>query len=42
MEPKAKHSSVRDSWRAVVDWFNALELSENTILIAFALVIGVF
>ena len=41
MEPKAKHSAVRDSWRAVVDWFNALELSENTILIAFALVIGV-
>src|SRR5438270_2489870 len=41
MEPKAKHSSVRDSWRAVVDWFNALELSENTILIAFSLAIGV-
>jgi len=29
------------TWRGVVTWFNALELSENAILIAFSLVIGV-
>src|SRR5690348_16630117 len=29
------------TWRGLVNWFNALELSENAILIAFSLVIGV-
>jgi len=34
---QARHAT----WRGVVTWFNALELSENAILIAFSLVIGV-
>lgn len=41
MEPQANRASVRDLWRGVVTWFNARELSENTILIAFSLAIGV-
>jgi hypothetical protein len=32
---------VGAGWDRVVAWVNALELEENTILLAFALVIGV-
>lgn len=42
MEPQAKSVGVRSRWRQFVGWFNALELSENAILIAFSLAIGVF
>lgn len=31
---------ARQAWDAFVDWFNALELSENAILLVFALAIG--
>jgi CIC family chloride channel protein len=31
----------RATWRGIVNWFNELELSENAILIAFSLAIGV-
>ena len=41
MEGDVTRRTVRDSWRGFVGWFNALELSENAILIAFALAIGV-
>src|SRR5690349_2070239 len=41
MEEKTAARPRRITWRGVVEWFNALELSENAILIAFSLVIGV-
>src|SRR5436309_3066392 len=41
MEPKSAPKKARERWHGVVDWFNSLELSENAILIAFSLVIGV-
>src|SRR5947207_9181086 len=31
----------RARWRGIVNWFNELELSENAILIAFSLAIGI-
>jgi len=34
------HTS-RATWRGIVNWFNELELSENAILIAFSLAIGI-
>ena len=37
-----KASGGRQAWRGLVSWFNGLELSENAILIAFSLAIGVF
>jgi len=33
--------TTRATWRGIVNWFNALELSENAILIAFSLAIGI-
>jgi CIC family chloride channel protein len=41
MELQPARPSVRDAWRGAVEWFNALELSENAILITFSLAIGV-
>src|SRR5690242_3356303 len=41
MESKSAHKKVRERWHGIVDWFNSLELSENAILIAFSLAIGV-
>src|SRR5256885_3349325 len=41
MEAQVKRAIARESWRRIANWFNALELSENTILIAFSLAIGV-
>lgn len=32
--------AAQGAWHDAVDWFNGLELSENTILLAFAVVIG--
>lgn len=37
----AKGAGTREAWRGFVAWFNALELSENAILIGFSLAIGV-
>jgi chloride channel protein, CIC family len=34
-------AAARGKWSQFVDWFNALGLSENTILVAFAVVVGV-
>jgi CIC family chloride channel protein len=34
-------SFVRDAWGAFVDWFNALQLSESAVLLAFGLATGV-
>jgi CIC family chloride channel protein len=42
MEPQAKAVAELSRWQRFVGWFNALELSENAILIAFSLAIGVF
>ncbi|MFL5613433.1 MAG: chloride channel protein [Gemmatimonadaceae bacterium] len=42
MEPQAKAIAELSRWQRFVGWFNALELSENAILIAFSLAIGVF
>jgi len=33
--------TTRATWRGIVNWFNELELSENAILIAFSLAIGI-
>ena len=33
--------TTRAKWRGIVNWFNELELSENAILIAFSLAIGI-
>jgi len=41
MEEKQRRAGVRDTWRGITAWFNALELSENAILISFSLAIGV-
>src|SRR3954452_19385175 len=41
MEPQSSRRTARERWRGIVDWFNALELSENAILISFSLAIGV-
>src|SRR5215217_6146646 len=41
MNPAAVRGWLAAKWRAFANWFNALELSENAILMAFALVIGV-
>ena len=41
MEEKAHRAGVRERWRGIIAWFNALELSENAILISFSLAIGV-
>src|SRR5690349_23855519 len=41
MEPSARPARPRVTWRGFVAWFNDLELSENAILIAFSLAIGV-
>src|SRR6476659_7342760 len=41
MEPQARPARARPTWRGFVAWFNELELSENAILIAFSLAIGV-
>jgi CIC family chloride channel protein len=41
MESQARPPRARPTWRGFVAWFNALELSENAILISFSLVIGV-
>jgi len=41
---ESKHgprANARDAWLGIVKWFNGLELSENAILIAFSLAIGV-
>ena len=41
MESKRiRRPSAGAAWRGIVAWFNALELSENAILIAFSLAIG--
>ena len=41
MEPQARPARARATWRGFVAWFNDLELSENAILVAFSLAIGV-
>jgi chloride channel protein, CIC family len=41
MEEQRVRAGVRERWRGITTWFNALELSENAILISFSLVIGV-
>ena len=41
MEPQVRPARARATWRGFVAWFNELELSENAILIAFSLAIGV-
>jgi CIC family chloride channel protein len=41
MDQLAKGAGTREAWRGFVAWFNALELSENAILIGFSLAIGV-
>ena len=41
MKATANRSRIVDWWRGIVTRFNALELSENAILIAFSLAIGV-
>jgi CIC family chloride channel protein len=41
MEAEAKAPPHRKMRGTIIEWFNALELSENTILMAFALAIGV-
>ena len=41
MEELTHAVGVRARWRQITGWFNALELSENTILISFSLAIGV-
>lgn len=41
MEEEKHRVGVRERWRQITTWFNALELSENAILISFSLAIGV-